>query len=85
MGAMGATIDHASRFDAVANDGAEAMCATGSKRVDGAFEGVKSQRSSALRDLKRLVVLIAANVAPHGLSFAEPTPSASCLFRTELS
>src|SRR5205807_9549091 len=75
-GAMGAAIHPAASLDAMPDDRAMAMRAAWGHRVDRAFETVEAHRAAAGRDLERLVVVVAANVA-----FGHLRPPQSCFAR----
>jgi bifunctional non-homologous end joining protein LigD len=60
---VAAAKDAAVRLEAVADDPAAAVVASGRKRMDCALEAVEDVRVAAERDLERLVVLVAAHLA----------------------
>src|SRR5438132_14110809 len=60
-GAMRATKHVASRLDPMADDGATAVAATGSQRVDGAFKGIEIMGDAIDDDLHHFVVFVAAD------------------------
>ncbi len=60
FGAMLATKESAGLLKAMPDDADSAMIASWCERMNGAFEAIKGMRLAAHRDLKRLVVVIAA-------------------------
>src|SRR5689334_2225255 len=70
LGTMRTAVHFSLRLNAVANDAAFAVRAAGSHGVDGTFKTVEGQRAAILGDSERLVVIIAADIAPgHRSSF----------------
>jgi hypothetical protein len=66
---MGAAIDFGALLDAVAHNSAIAMRADRRHSVNGTFEAIEGLRPALLRDLERLVVIVAACVTlRHGFS-----------------
>src|ERR1700704_2966996 len=63
LGAMGAAIHLAAGLDAMADDLAAAMGASGRHRVDRAFEAVEGHRTAGIRHLECLIVIVAADIA----------------------
>lgn len=58
---MGATIEGALGFHAVADDAAIAMAASGRQGVNGAFEAVEHVRIARVDNLETLVVVISTD------------------------
>jgi hypothetical protein len=52
------------RLDAVADDATAAVCARRGERLDGTFKAIECVRFASRRDLKGLIVLVAAGFAP---------------------
>src|SRR5690606_16886378 len=67
---------------AVADDHAFAMAAPGRKRLNGAFKGVERHLLTARNHLEGLVVVVAANVASHGVLLWETNRDARRPFPT---
>src|SRR2546421_82194 len=61
VGAMGATIDIAARFHAMADDFASAMLTFRSQIMNGALEAIKVMGNAVHNDFERLIVLVAAD------------------------
>jgi hypothetical protein len=69
---MRAAIEGALSLDAMADDFAVAVFASGGQRVDGAFEAIEIMRFPMDRNLNGLVVIVSANftfVHKHPLTF----------------
>jgi hypothetical protein len=74
VGAMGATIKVATRFNAMPNYFATAMIAFRGKGMNGAFETVEVMRNSIGDDFEGLIVIVAANFAKvHGIGARLPS------------
>jgi hypothetical protein len=63
FGAVRAAVEDAFRLDPVPHNPTVAMGARGCKRMDRAFEAVEDMRLSGVNDLKRLVVVVPADLA----------------------
>ena len=73
MGAMGATIKVATRFNPMPNYFATAMIAFRGKGMNGAFETVEVMRDSVRDDFEGFIVIVAANFASmHGFGPGMP-------------
>jgi hypothetical protein len=63
MRAVAATIEIASRLNAVTDDFATTVLALGGQGVDRAFETIKIMRNAGDNDFQRFVVVVAADFA----------------------
>lgn len=70
MGAVGAAVKIAARFDTVPNDLATTVFTDGSKGVNCAFETIEIMGDAVHKHLQGLVVIVATNFASHNKSYA---------------
>jgi hypothetical protein len=69
MRATGAAEKFTAGFNAVTNDFATAMFATGREQMDRAFEAIEIMRDAVHKNFQRLVVFVSADFTFHELPF----------------